>query len=162
MRGSEVLTLYHGSNIAFERPELRFSKTRRDFGTGFYTAMFKAQAEAWARNMMSRFGGDSYLYTFAFDVSSDLKVLEFPAITVEWLEMVRTNRVLGGLQHHYDVVIGPVANDDTMRTIALYIDGVYAASEAMRRLGYSKPNNQVSLHTDAAMGLLTMIGRDRV
>lgn len=34
--------------------------------------------------------------------------------------MIRNNRLNGSVQHDYDVVIGPVANDNTMRTVALY------------------------------------------
>jgi len=66
------------------------------------------------------------------------------------------------IQHTFDVVIGPVANDYTMQTIQRYIDGVYEAEEAMRRLRYARVNDQVSLHTLRAMSLLTSKGYERV
>lgn len=35
----------------------------------------------------------------------------------EWLEFIKENRNKGGLSHEYDVVIGPVADDNTMETV---------------------------------------------
>jgi hypothetical protein len=154
-------TLYHGSNRRFDAPDMSRARDRRDFGIGFYTTTLRAQAAEWAQIVSERFGGEPHLYTFDFD-SAGLRMLAFPAISLEWLELVKANRQAGGTQHDYDVVTGPVANDDTMRTIALYVSGVYAADEAMRRLRYFKPNDQVSLHTPAAMSRLEMRGRERV
>lgn len=62
--------------------------------------------------------------------------------------------------HDYDVVIGPVADDNTMETIQLYISGVLTAKEAVERLRYNKVNNQVSFHTKKALAYLRFIGRD--
>lgn len=69
------------------------------------------------------------------------------------------NRDKGGLQHDYDVVIGPVADDNTMETVQLYIANILTAAEAVERLRYSKVNNQVSFHTQKALGYLKMIRR---
>ena len=68
--------------------------------------------------------------------------------------MVQKNRTLGGVQHKFDIVQGPVANDKTARTIALYIAGIIDANEAIKRLQCNKVNNQVSLHTSAALSHL--------
>jgi len=157
-----VPTLYHGSNRLFEQPALNEARDRRDFGMGFYTTTLKSQAEDWAKSMATRQGGDPYLYTFEFSPSDDLTVKEFPEISVEWLELVKANRVLGGVQHIFDVVIGPVANDNTMRTIANYVAGIYDAEEAMRRLRYFDVNDQVSLHTPRAMTCLQLKDREYV
>lgn len=43
----------------------------------------------------------------------------------------KQNRIKGGIQHGFDVVIGPVADDDTMETVQLYIGGVLTADEAV-------------------------------
>jgi hypothetical protein len=153
--------LYHGSNRRFDTPDLGEARSRRDFGVGFYTTTLRTQAAAWAQVVSERFGGEPHLYAFDFDPAG-LRTLAFPRISLEWLELVKANRRAGGTQHDYDVVTGPVANDDTMRTIALYVSGVYDAAEAMRRLRYFRPNDQVSLHTPAAMGRLELRGRERV
>lgn len=66
----------------------------------------------------------------------------------------------GGLQHSYDVVIGSVADDDTMGTVQLYISGILNADEAVERLRYSQVNNQVSFHTKNALESIKFVGRD--
>ena len=55
------------------------------------------------------------------------------------------------MQHDYDVVIGPVADDNTMETVQLYMANILTAEEAVERLRYNKVNNQVSFHTERAL-----------
>ena len=66
----------------------------------------------------------------------------------------------GGIQHHYDVVIGPVADDRTMETIQLYISDILTADEAVERLRYNQVNNQVSFHSQKALGCLHFVRRN--
>lgn len=72
---------------------------------------------------------------------------------------MKENRSKGGVQHDYDVVIGPVADDNTMETVQLYIAGILSEDEAVNRLRYSKVNNQISFHTRNALEHLKLIGR---
>lgn len=58
------------------------------------------------------------------------------------------------------MVIGPVADDNTMETVQLYIANILTVSEAVERLRYSKVNNQVSFHTEKALQYLQLIRRD--
>lgn len=154
------LTLFHGTNVAFDVPRLEASNDRRDFGRGFYTATLEAQAEQWARTMAERRRtGSPLVNVYELSLGPELDVLEFDGISPEWLEFVRTNRTQGGLPHSHDVVIGPVANDVTTFTIARYTQGIITAQEAMERLRYSRPNDQVSLHTPRALGRLTFLRR---
>ena len=67
------------------------------------------------------------------------------------LRAKRIIHVSGDVQHPYDVVIGPAADDNTMEMVQLYLSGILKANEAVERLRYSKINNQVSLHTEAAL-----------
>jgi hypothetical protein len=84
----------------------------------------------------------------------------FDGLTEEWLELVKINRIKGGLQHQYDIVQGPVANDNTLRTIALYVAGVYTADMALRQLQFFKVNDQVSIHTQQALSCLCLTKKD--
>jgi hypothetical protein len=156
-----VIIVYHGSNVLFDHPDLGAARDRRDFGQGFYTTTLRDQADAWAKSMTDRFGGQPHVYTFGL-VTSGLAIQQFNEISIDWLDMVRANRVLGGVRHEFDVVVGPVANDNTMRTVSLYVAGVYDPQEAMRRLRYFKANDQVSLHTPRAMSQLTLKDREDV
>jgi len=151
------LVLYHGSNQDFNNVDLSKSKDRRDFGKGFYTTTIKEQAQQWGFNMFNRFGGDSvFLYEFEFLPSGDLENKIFTGITDEWFDFILENRLQGGLQHNYDYIQGPVANDKTFLTITGFIDGILSRDEAMRRLQYSKSNDQLSIHTEKAISFLNL------
>ena len=71
-----------------------------------------------------------------FEENPVLNVKRFDALSEEWLEFIKENRSKGGLQHNYDVVIGPVADDNTMETVQLYIANILTASEAVERLRF--------------------------
>ena len=72
------------------------------------------------------------------------------------------NRSKGGLQHEHDAVIGPVADDNTMETVQLYLSGILSVDEAVTRLRYNKVNNQVSFHTPLALEHLVLESRKDV
>ena len=153
----KYMIIFHGSNHDFNIVDLSKSKDRRDFGKGFYTTTIKEQAQQWGYNMFNRLGGDGiFLYEFEFSPSPDLLSKRFSDISDEWFDFILTNRTAGGLPHDFDFVQGPVANDKTFLTITGYIDGIYSKEEAMRRLRYSKSNDQVSLHTEKAVTLLNL------
>jgi hypothetical protein len=145
--------------VAFDDVLLSKSKDKRDFGRGFYTTTIRKQAEQWANSLVKRYGGEKYVYTFDFICSDSLKIITFDGLTFEWLEMIKDNRVFGGIRHDYDIVIGPVANDNTMPTIALYIDGTLSVEATLVQLAYFKANNQVSFHTEQALRSLKRIDR---
>jgi hypothetical protein len=152
------LILYHGSNKNFDEIDLSKSKDKRDFGKGFYTTIFREEAEDWAESLFDRYKEDGiFIYETELEITGDLSVKSYEGLSEEWLLMVQKNRTLGGIQHTFDIVQGPVANDKTARTIALYIAGIIHANEAIERLKYSQINNQVSLHTPAALSHLKLL-----
>jgi len=156
------MKLYHGTNCLFEKVDMSKSKDKRDFGKGFYTTTIKEQAVSWARAVFDRYGGEgAFVYGFEFETDNSLNVKWFDEVNQEWLEFVAANRNRGGVWHGFDVVIGPVANDRTNRTIALYIAEIYTADVALGLLKHNKLNNQVSFHTEKALSFLTMIGREK-
>jgi len=152
------LILYHGSNCNFDEIDISKSKDKRDFGKGFYTTTLREQAEDWAQALFDRYKGDGiYIYELELYLSGELLIKKFDGLSEEWLLMVQKNRTLGGIQHNFDIVQGPVANDRTARTIALYIAGIIDADDAIKRLQSNRINNQVSLHTSAALSRLKII-----
>lgn len=159
--GSKELVVYHGSCWDFTEIDLSKSYNRRDFGKGFYTTILKLQSEEWAYRLSLREKKEKYfVYEFLFNESDTLKVKRFDSLNKEWLEFIKENRSKGGLQHGYDVVIGPVADDRTMETVQLYIADILTAEEAVERLKYNKPNNQISFHTKRALKYLKFVGRE--
>ena len=99
------------------------------------------------------------MYRYSFVHEETLNIKHFDALNKEWLEFIKENRTKGGIQHQFDIVIGPVADDDTMETVQLYIGGVLTADEAVERLRYNDVNNQVSFHTERALSALKFMGR---
>ena len=156
------LILYHGSNHDFDTVDLSKSKDKRDFGKGFYTTTLREQAEDWAEALFDRYKRDGlFVYELELESSKGLSIKEYEGLSEEWLVMVQKNRTLGGIQHDFDIVQGPVANDKTARTIALYIAEIINANEAIERLQFSKNNNQVSFHTPVAISRLKIIRKYR-
>jgi hypothetical protein len=156
------MILYHGSNHDFSVVDLSKSKDKRDFGKGFYMTTIKNQAYEWAVKQFKRFGGAGIIvYEFELSAIDDLKIKKFDELSKEWLEFVMENRTKGGLQHGFDVVQGSVANDDTRETIAYYVVGIYSVEEALNRLRYMKPNDQISIHTEKALSNLHLTGKEK-
>lgn len=150
------MKLFHGTNTKFDLIDLSKSKDKRDFGKGFYTTTFFEQAEKWAKNQNIRYGGDgSFVKEFEYTADSCLNIKVFPEMNAEWLEFVKECRTKGGTPHNYDIIRGPVANDNTMRTIALYISGIYNTEQAIEQLKFFKVNDQLSFHTEKALKCLT-------
>lgn len=157
---SRKLAVFHGTTKLFEQVDLKKSHNRRDFGMGFYTTILENQSKEWGYRLSLRERVQKYyVYHYSFTESESLKIKRFDGLDIEWLEFVKLNRSKGGLQHDYDVVIGPVADDNTMETVQLYISGILTANEAVERLRYNRVNNQVSFHTERALNSLTFVRR---
>lgn len=157
---SRALVVYHGTCFEFEKIDLDKSHNRRDFGKGFYTTVLRSQSKEWAYRLSLREKKDKYyVYEFLFEEESSLNVKRFDTLNEEWLEFIKLNRSQGGVQHDYDVVIGPVADDNTMETVQLYIASILTAQEAVERLRYNQVNNQVSFHTEKALEYLKLVRR---
>lgn len=158
---SNKLSLFHGTTALFDIIDLTKSKNRRDFGMGFYTTILEHQAKEWAYRLSLREKSTKYyVYQYTFEEDSALRIKRFSSLSEDWLEFVKENRAKGGLRHDYDVVIGPVADDNTMETVQLYISGILSAKEAVERLRYSQVNNQVTFHTEKALRFLEFVRRE--
>lgn len=152
--------LYHGSISLFDAVDLNKSKDRRDFGKGFYTTVLETQAVQWGRKLAQRERKRNYyVYQYQFMPKPDLRIKRFYGMDLDWLEFIKTNRIEGGCKHDYDIVIGPVADDDTLPTLLLYLDGSINANAAIEMLKYNQVNNQISFHTQIGLKSLQFAGR---
>jgi hypothetical protein len=146
--------------MRFDAVLLGVSRDKRDFGKGFYMTTLKSQAEEWAEALSFRKKRDGlFLYEFELNNIEQLTIKKFDGISKEWLDFIAQNRIQGGIQHNFDIVQGPVANDKTMDAIGLYLSNTLSTSETLTRLTYMKPNNQVSIHTEKALSNLKLIRR---
>ncbi len=98
------MTVYHGSNMTIQHPEIRIGRNTKDFGPGFYCTILREQAQRWAQRYDS-----PVVNTYTVRLNTDLKILEFREMTEEWLDFIINCR--HGKAHDYDIVIGAMAND---------------------------------------------------
>lgn len=112
------MTLYHGSNTAFDVIDLLRSKPNKDFGRGFYLTESLAQAQDMAHMKISQleFGTPTVMkYALNEQCLDDgsLSVRRFAGYSEEWAQFILANRNNPTSQcvHAYDVVIGPIADD---------------------------------------------------
>lgn len=151
------MTLYHGSNVKVETPKIIKSDRALDFGTGFYLTTDIDQAKKWAKVIKERRKTRSAIvsvFELAEDDVSKLSVLRFNSANKEWLEFVANNRKNNVIEKEKDIIIGPVANDNTMPVITLYLRGDYDTDEAIKRLLTQKLTDQVVIKTDKALQYL--------
>ncbi|MDR1356558.1 MAG: DUF3990 domain-containing protein [Tannerellaceae bacterium] len=154
------MKLYHGSNCDFSTIDLLKSKGKRDFGRGFYLTTIQSQAKDWAGVLYDRYGGDGiFVYEYDLELKDGLNIKQFDGLSEEWLHFIRDNRIKDGIQHDFDIVRGVVANDRTNRTLGLFVEGIYTAKMALRKLRYNKLNDQISVHTGRALECLTLINK---
>lgn len=83
-----------------------------------------------------------------------LNVIRFDCPNANWLRFVSRNRNERVDDSGVDVVIGPVANDNTMPVLNLYFKGAYTEEEALRRLVSQKLKDQYAMKTEAAIAVL--------
>ncbi len=148
------MLLYHGSNIAVLEPRLLKEQRKLDFGKGFYTTTDIEQAKTWAkRTERVRKEGKACVsvYDFEDNIIEKLKVLRYEKPDEDWLAYVAANRREQIVNDDSDIVIGPVANDQTMPTLVLYLDGFLTEQEAIARLLPQRLKDQVVFKTEKAM-----------
>ena len=150
------MILYHGSNIAVETPRLIPSKRLVDFGSGFYLTSDFEQAKKWAKRTANNRGeGLPIVSVFEVDEAEleELDILKFEEADEKWLRYVAANRT--GVQvKRYDIVIGPVANDQAIRTVNNYLKGYFPEDVAIKLLLPQKLKDQYVIRTEKALAVL--------
>ena len=152
------MILYHGSNTKIEKINLSKCKPYKDFGKGFYLTEIREQAEKMASRTAHIYEGEPIVTEFEFDESalSKLSVKQFDGPNEEWALFVLANRSKGHEQptHSYDIVIGPVADDDIAQLFRNFNDGFINLTMLVEGLKYKKVSSQYFFHTEAAIKYL--------
>lgn len=151
------MKLYHGSTVTVKCPDIQQGRKATDFGKGFYTTTNFEQAKKWAILKRNRERGSKAIVS-VYEVPGDIldrefSVFRFDGATKEWLEFVVNNR-RGKESQSYDLIMGPVADDQLYATIRLYEQGVVTAGAAIEMLKTHKLFNQLSFHTAKVIPLL--------
>ena len=85
---------------------------------------------------------------------NSLKTLRFSKANKTWLKYVAANRKGLPVKGNYDVVIGPVANDQTVRVVGQYIRGLVTINAAIMMLMPQKLKDQYTFKTEKAISML--------
>lgn len=145
------MILWHGSNVAVPRPDTLHSRARVDFGRGFYATPLREQAARLCARY-ARLGGKGVLSRYEFDekAAEGLSCLSFPVYGDEWLTFVLACR-RGEDGTAFDIVRGGVADDKVFNTVELFFNGLLPREEALKRLRFERPNEQVCFRTQRAI-----------
>lgn len=156
------MLLYHGSNVEVSEPRLVAQNRFLDFGFGFYTTTNLTQAISFAEKVARRRNdGSKTVSIYEFDEEkafSECSVLKFNTADEAWLNFVSENRSGKYCGEKYDMIFGPVADDDIYTTFALYSAGVLSKEQTLEALRVKKLFNQLVLTTEKALSYLDFIG----
>lgn len=151
------LRLFHGSNQIVERPSIIVQNHTLDFGTGFYTTLNESQAKSFAQKVaLRRKTGVPIVNVYSLNEAAlkECSVLEFKAPNGAWLDFVCENRNGTYNGKKYDLIKGPVANDDVYRTVTLYLSGLLSRSATLEALKVKKLFSQLTFATEKALAYL--------
>jgi len=159
------MILYHGSNIEIDIIDLGKCRPYKDFGKGFYTTPMLAQAWKMAgrtvrvlregRPCVTAFTVDDRLFSDA-----SLKIKQFDKGNNEWARFVinNRNRDFRDIQSSncnadakYDIVIGPVANDDIAALMDVFLAGLISDDALTSELTFRELSSQISFHTQKSI-----------
>lgn len=149
------MTVYHGSYTAVDVPRILYGKNTKDFGAGFYCTIIREQAERWAKRYDT-----PMLNIYTVRMNPSLKILEFKDMTEEWLDFIIKCR--HGEPHHYDIVIGAMANDQIYNYISDYIDGIITRDQFWSLARFKYPTHQINFCTAKGLTCLKFVSAEEV
>ncbi len=165
------MTLYHGSNTEIISIDLSKCRPNKDFGKGFYLTTMKDQAENMARRTVRIYGGSPCVTEYLFDEQllnkKNINVKKFLSLSEEWAMFVINNRNRGfqnvtslecNSDNKYDIVYGPVANDDLALLFRQLVSGLISVESLVKEMEYKTLTNQYSFHTPYAVQYLIKTG----
>ena len=166
------MILYHGSNIDIQSIDLASCRPYKDFGRGFYTTDILEQAQKMAKRVVRIYGGNPIvnMYEIADNYmdNSGMNILDFGRIPSEkWAVFVMNNRSktfvdFGSLDCNfdckYDIVAGPIADDDMTLLFRQYQNGLISLQVLLNGMTFRETTSQYSFHTEKAVGLLRKVG----
>ncbi len=146
--------IYHGSNVEVVVPRILQNGFYKDFGYGFYCTSLEKQAKRWALTRK----GASVVNRYEYIPNAELKTLQFSEMTDEWLDFVVDCR--RGIEHDYDIVEGPMADDQIWNFVEGFMDGRVSRKAFWELVKFNYPTHQIVFCTQKALDTLTFEGSD--
>ncbi len=144
----DILAVFHGGSEEILYPKVDVGRPQLDFGPGFYVTDIYSQAKEWAKKMAERRSSLAVVNTYHLNQKELLETgngLIFPAYDKDWLEFVTQSRLGKRPWQGYDYIEGGVADDNVFDTLRLYINGFISSEDALQRLKYFRPSNQICI-----------------
>lgn len=165
------MKLYHGSNIWIDHINLAMCRPYKDFGRGFYLTDIEEQAEKMAVRVSKIYGGSPIVNVYEieddFRKNMNLRIKDFGSHTTEeWARFVMNNRsrsfldetdLLCNKDNKYDIVIGPVADDDMALLFRQYENEIIDFGTLLQGMIYKKTSSQYSFHTERSIQRLRKV-----
>lgn len=157
------MILYHGSIEIVVQPQILEANRPLDFGMGFYTTTSLQQARRWVKLHMEQNNATmGYINIYEYTPIKGLRTRRFRSANEAWVDFVHANRTVEDYDHDYDIVTGPVANDNVYLSFNLYESGIITKRELIRRLKTYKLVDQLLFHTKQSLQTLKYIGNKEV
>lgn len=144
--------LFHGSNVVVQNPKVLINGYYKDFGYGFYCTNMEKQAKRWALTKR----GASVVNKYSYMENETLKRISFDKMTEEWLQFVVNCR--RGKEHDYDIVEGPMADDQIWDYVEDYVSGKISKVAFWELVKFKYPTHQIVFCTEDALKTLTFKG----
>jgi hypothetical protein len=157
-----ILQVYHGSYTKIDNIDLSKGQDNRDFGRGFYVTKFRKHAETWAKIIGAKQGTKGFVTEFKFYerafTDNTYKTLRFGDYNENWVDFVVLNRdkATQELQHDYDIIEGPVADDKVQNRIEFYLKGKIPKTDFLRELKYHEQTHQICFCTRKSLQMLEL------
>lgn len=165
------MKLYHGSNLIIDGIDLMKCRPYKDFGRGFYLTDIPEQAEKMAQRVARLYGGTPVVNVYEIDmdalIDSGLNICRFESPDRAWAHFVMNNRDRNfadieslecNTDNKYDVVIGPVANDDLALLFRQFASHMITEDVLIHEMRFKKLTSQYSFHSDNALCYLQKVG----
>ena len=158
------MKVYHGSYTEVTVIDLSKCEIGRDFGKGFYVTKLREQAEFWAKRKGRIKNTDGFVTEYTFFENAyehcNLNVLRFDGYNEEWLDFVVANRSPNATAHDYDIVEGPVANDDIAQRIFVYLNGKISKKDFLEELKFKyQPSHQIAFCSMVSLQMLKWVNK---
>lgn len=146
------MKVFHATTLVVDAPLVSVGRPKLDFGQGFYLTDVEEQARMWTARIAMRKKGIPMVNVYNLDKERALKRYAyklFPTYSLDWLEFIVDNRKGGMSWHDYDLIEGGMADDRVIDTVEAYMAGFMPVEEALRRLAFHQPNNQLCITRQA-------------
>lgn len=148
------MIIYHGSNVIVSSPRILVNGFYKDFGYGFYCTNIEKQAKRWALTKR----GKSVVNSYEYIPNAALSQHVFDAMTEEWLDFVANCRL--GKEHSYDIVEGPMADDQVWDYVEDFIAGRISRAAFWELVKFKYPTHQIVFCTQEALKTLRYEGSE--